>query len=532
MSLLKKRPVVLVILDGWGVAPPSRANAISQAKTPVMDKLISTYPTMTLQASGESVGLPWGEMGNSEVGHMNIGAGKIIYQDLPRINKAIIDKTFYKNKVLLEAVKKVKENNSKFHLMGLVSTGGVHSSLDHLFALLEFCQMEKLKNVYLHCFLDGRDTPRNSGENFITKLEAKIKELGVGKIASLSGRYYAMDRDNRWERIKKAYLAITKGESEQKFTDPLEAIKKSYQNNIFDEEFIPTVITDKNGKPLAKVENGDSVVFFNFRADRARQLTKAFVLPGFSKFERGEYLKDVYFVTMTEYEKNLPVFVAFPPEEVKNPLAKVIADYHLKQLHIAETEKYAHVTFFINGEREEAFPGEDRILVPSPSVSSYDQKPEMSCRKITERLISEINTGKYDFCVVNYANADMVGHTGVFPAIIKAIEAVDECLGQLVAAVLDIDGALVITADHGNAEEKIDLQTGFIIKEHSTNPVPLIIVAKEWENHPTALALGNDLSSLTPIGLLSDVAPTVLALMGLEKPKEMTGQNLLKYINS
>ncbi len=531
MPVLKKHPVVLVIMDGWGVAPPSRANAISQAKTPVMDKILATYPSMTLQASGESVGLPWGEVGNSEVGHINMGAGKIIYQDLPLINKAIIDKTFYSNKALLGAVKQIKENNSSLHLMGLVSTGGVHSSLDHLFALLEFCKNEKVKKVYIHCFMDGRDTPPNSGENFITKLQAKMKELGVGEIASLSGRFYPMDRDNHWDRVEKAFNAMTKGEAENKSANPLKAIKDSYEKKIFDEEMIPTVIT-KSGKPVALINEKDALVFFNYRADRAREITKAFVLPGFEKFERGEYMKGLYFVAMTEYEGNLPVEVAFSQEEVSEPLAKVISDQKMNQLHIAETEKYAHVTFFFNGGKEEPFPGEERVLIPSPSVSSYDQKPQMSCRQLTESLIKEINTGKYSFCVVNYANADMVGHTGVFPAIIKAIEAVDECLGALIDAVLALDGALLLTADHGNAEEKIDLQTGFLIKEHSSNPVPFIIIAKEWENHPTALSLGNDLSSLTPVGLLSDIAPSILALMGIEKPKEMTGQNLLNYIKN
>jgi len=531
MPVLKNRPVVLVILDGWGVAPPSRANAISQAKTPVMDKVLSTYPALTLQASGEAVGLPWGEMGNSEVGHMNIGAGKIIYQDLPRINKAIIDNTFYKNKTFLKAAKKVKENNSKLHLMGLVSTGSVHSSLDHLFSLLEFCQKEKIKEVYIHCFLDGRDTPPDSGKNFITKLEAKIKELKVGKIASLSGRFYAMDRDNRWDRTAKAYKAIVKGQAEKTGTNPLKLLDDSYKNNVYDEEFVPSVII-KSGQPVGTVDNKDAVIFFNFRSDRARQLTKAFVLPGFEKFERGKYLKDLYFVCMTEYEDNLPVEVAFPPEEIKSPLAKVISDHNLKQLHIAETEKYAHVTFFINGERDEPFPGEERILVPSPKVSSYDQKPEMSCEKVTKELTKTIESEKYDFCVVNYANPDMVGHTGNFPAIIKAIEAIDQCIGQLIDSLLNVNGVMVIIADHGNAEEKIDLQTGFIIKEHSINPVPFVVVGSKWENHPTSLALGNDLSSLTPNGLLSDVAPTILTLMGLEKPAEMTGQNLLKYIKN
>ncbi|MFH1366568.1 MAG: 2,3-bisphosphoglycerate-independent phosphoglycerate mutase [Patescibacteria group bacterium] len=525
-----KKPVVLVIMDGWGVAPPSRANALSQAKTPVWDKLLATYPSLTLQAAGESVGLPWGEMGNSEVGHLNLGAGKIIYQDLPRINKAIVDNTFYANKALKEAVRQVKKKNSDFHLMGLVSTGGVHSALDHLYALLEFCVKEGLKKVYIHAFLDGRDTPPKAGENFIEKLSVKMEELKVGQIATISGRFYAMDRDNHWDRIEKAYLAMTQGKTAKKAPHALEAIKESYKNNIFDEEFVPTIITDNKGEPLATVKEEDALIFFNYRSDRAREMTKAFVLPGFEKFPREKYLKNLFFVTMTEYESNLPVVVAFPPEKISEPLAKVVADNKLNQLHIAETEKYAHVTFFFNGGREEPFLNENRILVPSPSVSSYDQKPEMSARTLTDKLIKEINTGKYAFVVVNYANADMVGHTGIFPAIVKAIETVDECLGELIDCVLGVNGALILTADHGNAEEKIDLQTGFLIKEHSSNPVPLLIIGQEWQNHPSALSLGSDLSSLTPFGLLSDVAPTVLELMGLPKPKEMTGQSLLKYI--
>lgn len=529
MPILRK-PVVLVILDGWGVAPPSRANALSQAKTPVWDRLLAIYPCLTLQAAGESVGLPWGEMGNSEVGHMNLGAGKIIYQNLPRINKSIIDNSFFSNKALKEAVRHLKKNNSDFHLMGLVSTGGVHSSLDHLYALLEFCLKEGLKKVYVHAILDGRDTPPDAGKNFIEKLNTKLAEFKLGKIATLSGRFYAMDRDNHWDRIAKAYLAMTAGKADRMAEDPLAAIKESYKNNIFDEEFVPTVITDKKGGPVVKVKEKDALVFFNYRPDRAREITKAFVLPGFEKFPREKYLKDLFFVSMTEYEANLPVIIAFPPEKISEPLAKVIADHKLNQLHLAETEKYAHVTFFFNGGREEPFPQENHILIPSPSVSTYDQKPEMSARMLTDRLIKEINTGKYEFVVINYANPDMVGHTGIFSAIVKAIETVDECLGELVSCVLGVNGVLVLTADHGNAEEKIDLQTGFIIKEHSSNPVPLLLVGQEWENHPTALSLGSDLSSLTPIGLLSDVAPTVLELIGLPKPKEMTGQSLLKYI--
>ena len=523
------KPLVLIILDGWGVAPPSRGNCLDLARTPVMDKLISVFPSMTLQASGESVGLPWGEMGNSEVGHLNLGAGKIIYQNLPRINKSISDGSFFKNEALKKACLHVKKNNSDFHVMGLVSTGGVHSSIDHLYAILEFCQKEKIKNLYIHAFLDGRDTPHNSAQNFIEKLQSRMDELKIGKIATLSGRFYAMDRDNRWDRIEKAYLALTQGKAENYAKNPLEAVLKSYQNNIYDEQFIPTVITQEKDLPIAKVKNNDALVFFNFRADRARQLTKAFVLPGFEKFPRKEYLNDLFFVAMTEYEKDLPVLIAFPPEKIEKPIAKVISDNNLNQLHIAETEKYAHVTFFFNGGREDPFPNEHRALIPSPSVSSYDQKPEMSARQVTERVIKEINTGKYAFVVINFANSDMVGHTGNIPAIIKAIETVDQCLGEIVDCVLAIDGCLIITADHGNAEDKINSQTGFINKEHNTDPVPFIIVGKPWEGKGQK-GLSRDLSVLTPFGMLSDVAPTILAIMGIPKPSEMTGRNLLKYI--
>ncbi len=529
MATTSYRPVVLTIFDGWGVAPPSRGNAISLAKTPVYEKLLSEYPSLLLQASGESVGSSWGELGNSEVGHLNIGAGRIVYQDLPRITKAIADGTFFDNPVLKRAVAQAKKQNSRFHIMGLMSSGGIHSFNEHAYALLELAQKSGLSHVFVHAFLDGRDTPHNSAERFLSKLQAKLDQLGVGKIATLAGRFWAMDRDNHWDRVEKAYRAIVEGKSEKTSTDPMSAIRESYAQGVYDEEFVPTVITDQSGVPLATVGDHDVVVFFNFRSDRARQMTKAFVLPGFEKFSRT-YLNDVFFVAMTEYEKDLPVEIAFPPERVDMPLARVIADHQLHQLHIAETEKYAHVTFFLNGGKEEAFPNEDRGLIPSPSVATYDQKPSMSAREITDRACTELKTAKYDFIVINYANADMVGHTGKLQPTIEAVEVLDECLGKLVDMVREVNGVLLLTADHGNAEDKVNLQTGFIQKEHTTNPVPVVLVGEPFRRSENPTSLARDLSMETPRGLLSDVAPTVLELMGIPQPPEMTGKSLLSSL--
>jgi len=525
---IKNKPVVLAILDGWGVAPSSRGNAISIASTPNINQLIDNFPTMVLQASGEAVGLPWGEMGNSEVGHLNLGAGRIVYQDLPRITKSIADGKFFEIPAFLQAIEHVKKNKSKLHLIGLVSTGGVHSSIEHLYALLELAVNNKISQAFIHTILDGRDTPRQSGINFVEKLENKIKEIKIGKIATLSGRFYAMDRDNRWDREEKAYIAMTEGRADRYATNPLKAINDAYKDGNYDEEFFPTVIK-QNDRPVAIVEDNDAVIFFNFRSDRARQLTKAFVLPGFEKFKRPKYLKNLFFVTMTEYDKDIPVLVAFPPEYVDCPLAKVISDAGLKQLHMAETEKYAHATYFFNGGREEPFPGQENILVPSPSVSTYDQKPAMSARELTERLIKQITTGKYDFIIVNYANADMVAHTGNIQASIKAIETIDDCIGRVVKAVLDVNGIIFITSDHGNAEEMLNLQTGVMDKEHSVNPVPFIAVGEKWrgQNIYKDQIVDHDLGLLQPMGILSDVTATVLQAMGLKKAPEMTGHPLL-----
>ncbi len=524
----RPRPAVLMMLDGWGVAPDNPGNAITRAKTPVTDMLTKRYPTVTLRASGEAVGLMWGEMGNSEVGHMTAGAGAVYYQSMPRIEKAIADGSFFENLAFLKAAEYVKQTGGTLHIMGIMSAGKVHGFDGHAYALLDFAKRQKLKNVAVHAFLDGRDTLYNAGIDFITALQKKIKDVGVGKIATLSGRYYAMDRDNRWDRTEKAYNAIVLGQSPAKFEDPIEAIKQSYAKEVYDEEFLPTVITHQ-GEPVATVKEGDAVIFFNFRADRARQLTKAFVLPSFDKFSR-QYIRNLEFVTMGEYEKGLPVDVAFPPLQIKNCLAEVIANAGLTQLHIAETEKYAHVTFFFNGTREEPFPNEDRVIIPSPHVSSYEQKPEMSAYEITERVIKEIKIGNYDVIIMNFANGDMVAHTGNLEATIKAIEVVDECIGKIVNEVLQKDGVVLITADHGNAEEVTNLQTGEMDKEHSTNPVPFWIVGNKYEGKPglSGDVPNGDLSLLPPVGMLADVAPTMLKILGLKQPPEMTGTPLIE----
>ncbi|MBU1146287.1 2,3-bisphosphoglycerate-independent phosphoglycerate mutase [Patescibacteria group bacterium] len=523
----RPKPVVLAILDGWGIAPGGKGNAIFDAKTPNVDKLIATYPAMTLRASGDEVGLSWGEMGTSEVGHLNLGTGKIFYQTLPRINKAINDGSFFKKKVLLDAAAHVKKNKSSLHLMGLVSTGRVHTTIDHLYAILKFAKQQKIKNVYIHCFLDGRDTIYNSGVDFIKKLQEKIKESGVGKIATLSGRFYAMDRDNRWDRTEKAYRAIAEGKSDESFSDPIKAVEASYAKKVYDEEFVPIVILERK-KPVATVSENDAIIFFNYRADRARQMTKAFTIENFDKFPRDNFFPKLFFATMTEYEAGLPVKVIFPPEKIKVCLAEVLSEAGLKQLHIAETEKYAHVTFFFNGMREEEFPGEDRIIVPSPHVASYAEKPEMSAKVITEKLIKVIMSRKYDFIVVNFANADMVGHTGKHKETVEAVETVDKCVGQIADVVLPMGGVMVLTADHGNAEEVFNLQTGEIDKEHSTNPVPFILAGRDLKDKE-AVAGGEeaDLSLVSPVGVLADVAPTILKIMDIKQPEEMSGTPLI-----
>ena len=519
----RPKPVVLVILDGWGITQPYSGNAVTQAETPNLKKIISQYPSFTIIASGEGVGLPWGENGNSEVGHLNLGLGRILYQLLPRINKSISDNSFYKNSALLEAMKHVKKNKSKLHLMGLLSNGCVHASIEHLQALIAMAKENKVERVYVHAFLDGRDTLYNSGLNFVKDIERFFSEYKIGKIASLSGRFYAMDRDNHWDRVGKSYLAMTEGKG-NKAKDAILAIEESYSKKIYDEEFVPTVI-DEGGL----IDSNDAVIFFNFRADRARQISKAFVLPGFDKFSREKNISNLYFAAFTEYEKNLPMEVVFGADDYKNTLGEVIAKNGLKQLRIAETEKYAHVTYFFNGGIETRLEGEDHELVPSPMVQSYDLKPEMSAREITDKVIAHIENGDYDFILINYANADMVGHTGNLSATVKAVEVIDECVGRLSKEVLEKDGVLMITADHGNAEEVFNMQTGTIDKEHSSNPVPFLVIGNQYEGKSLGAndAPGGDLSLVQPQGILSDVAPTVLRVLSIEKPEEMTGRSLI-----
>jgi len=521
----KIQPVILVILDGLGMAPPSQGNAATLAKMPIFNKLAVLYPTMTIQASGEAVGLTWGEPGNSEVGHLSMGSGRIIWQNLPRINQMLSDGSFYTNQAFLQAMEHVKKNNSTLHLVGLVSNGSVHSSQDHLYALLEIAAKQRIKDVAIHVFLDGRDTPQDSGQGFISELVQRIKDLGIGRIATLSGRFWAMDRDNHWERIEQSYLAMTKGLAEQEFKDPLEAISSSYQQGIYDEEFKPVVIVDEKKQPVGKIKDNDAVIFFNFRSDRARELTRSFVADNFISFRRGK-INNLFFVTMTEYEKDLPVTIAFPPEKISDSLGKIISDHGLKQMHIAETEKYAHVTFFFNGGIEKPFSGEDRILIPSPRVSSYNQKPEMSAPEVAHQVLWGIGNGQYHFIVVNFANPDMLGHTGDIQAAVKGLETLDELVGEIIDLALKENWACIITADHGNVEEMVNLRTGEMNKEHTTNPVPFIVVDKRLENK-NPLPTMPDLSTLTSSGILADVAPTVLKIMGLPKSPEMTGTSLI-----
>jgi 2,3-bisphosphoglycerate-independent phosphoglycerate mutase len=509
---MSKKLTMLMILDGFGENPNNEGNAVNLAKKPNIDKLRKICPVSHIDASGAAVGLPDGQMGNSEVGHTNIGAGRIVYQKLTKITKSIEDGDFFSIPEFTEAIENVKKNNSKLHIMGLLSDGGVHSHQRHLYGLLELAKRKGLdNNVFIHAFMDGRDTLPASGEGYIQELQEKMKEKGVGKIATLSGRYYAMDRDKRWDRVEKAYNALVRGEGVLA-KDPIQAIEESYQQEIFDEFVVPTVITDANDQPLAKIESGDSVIFFNFRPDRARQLTRAIVDDKFDGFKTDKL--DIDFVCMTEYDDTMPnVKIAFKPEELTNTFGEVVSKLGKKQLRIAETEKYAHVTFFFNGGREEPYPGEDRILVNSPKVATYDLQPEMSAYEVTEKVVEAINSEKYDTIILNFANTDMVGHTGNIDAAIKAVEAVDKCVGEIVEAVQKQNGVLLITADHGNAEQMIDYQTGEPLTSHTTNLVPLILVGME----------NVELKD----GRLCDLTPTMLDIMEEQKPKEMTGESLL-----
>lgn len=518
------KPLALIILDGWGIAPDSEGNGITRAKTPFFNSLIQKYPTTALHASGQEVGLPWGKVGNSEVGHMNIGSGLVCYQTLPRINKSIQDKSFFENKSFLDAISYTKQKKSTLHLLGLASHGGVHSHIDHLYALLELAKSQKAKDVVLHIFLDGRDTLYNAGLESVKQIEKRIKKIKLGRIATISGRFYAMDRDNRWDRTQAAYKAITEGVGKEA-KDSIKAIELSYKEKVYDEEFLPTVIKNKISSSVVK--DNDAVIFFNFRPDRARQLTKAFVLSGFQGFERKQ-IKNLLFSTMTEYEQNLPVNVAFPSKVIETPLARIISDLGKTQFHIAETEKYAHVTFFLNGMIEDPFPGEERAIIPSPGVASYDKKPEMSADEVTKRILKEINTGKQDLIIVNFANPDIVAHTGSIPATKKAIETVDKCLNKIIELLVAKGGAAIITADHGNAEELINLQTGEIDKEHSTNPVPFVLVRQDLTGEKLFPEIpGGDLSLIQPTGILADITPTALSFLEQKQASQMTGRSLI-----
>ncbi len=511
---MSKKPTVLLILDGYGLNDKVEGNAIAMAKTPVMDRLMKEYPFVKGNASGMAVGLPEGQMGNSEVGHLNMGAGRIVYQELTRITKAIEDGDFFTNEAFVKAVANCKENGSDLHLLGLLSDGGVHSHIEHLYGLLELAKREGVTNVYVHAFLDGRDTAPASGKGFLEQLQAKMDEIGVGKIATISGRYYAMDRDNRWERVEKAYNAIVFGEG-KKVTNAMEAITASYAEEVFDEFVLPTVV-EENGTAVATVKENDSVIFFNFRPDRARELTRAFCDDAFTGFERKQGYFKTNYVTFTEYDPTIPNHVvAFHKVEIKNTFGEFLAKNGKTQLRLAETEKYAHVTFFFNGGVEEPNEGEERQLVKSPAVATYDLQPEMSALAVDDHLVDAIKGQKYDVIICNFANPDMVGHTGVQDAAIKAIETVDECIGKAVEALLEVDGQMFICADHGNAEQLIDEVTGAPFTAHTTNPVPFILV-----NADKAYTLREN-------GCLADIAPTLIELMGMEQPEDMTGKSLL-----
>lgn len=535
----RPKPVVLAILDGWGIAPPGPGNAVDAAPTPNLTSLKNAFVHTQLIAHGESVGLPKSEPGNTETGHLNIGAGRIVYQDLPRINMSVADGTFFQNPSLIAALNHAKQNHSRLHLLGLVGGGGVHSDLAHLFALLRLCHEQQIPTVYLHLFTDGRDSPPSAAMTYINQIKSVIQRESVGKIASVMGRFYAMDRDFRWDRTAKAYFCLTEGTGKK--ADSIEsAISESYSANKTDEFIEPTLII-----PEAIIKPNDAVIFYNFRIDRPRQLTKAFVLPNFEEtanttgfdpyavrythkhvedthdrskpFARPTQITNLFFVTMTEYEKNLPVNIAFPPLMVDNPLGQVISSSNLRQLRISESEKERFVTYYFNGQREDVFPGEDRLIIPSPKVSTYDIRPEMSAREVTQNVLKHISGGVYDLIIINYANPDMVGHTGNLNATVKACGVVDECIGLLSAAVLSVGGVLIITADHGNAEEMINRATNSIDTEHNANPVPFIIIGESFR---TATQVSQ--------GILADVAPTILSLLKIPAPSAMTGRNLLR----
>jgi len=508
-----RKPLMLMILDGWGYRETKEGNAILAARTPNLNRLQKEFPSCFLEASGEAVGLPEGQMGNSEVGHLNIGAGRIVYQDLTRINLSIREGDFFENPAFLDAISNVKTHNSSLHLMGLVSYGGVHSHMTHLYGLIKLAQEKGMEKVYIHAFLDGRDVPPKAALEDIKELTAFCRENGKAKIATVSGRYYAMDRDKRWERTKLAYDALTLGVAPFTVRDPVAAVSEAYSRGETDEFVKPTVVTDVEGQPVATIKDNDSVIFFNFRPDRARQLTWALMNKDFEDFQR-EARPNVYYVCMAQYDETMNLPIAYPPEELENVLGEVLSKQGLIQLRIAETEKYAHVTFFLNGGVEKCYEGEDRCLIPSPKIATYDLKPEMSAYEVTDEVIKKINSGKYDIIILNFANMDMVGHTGIFEAAVTAVEAVDSCVGRIVETLKEAGGVALITADHGNAEQMEDPKTGEPHTAHTSNPVKCIYV-------------GNGEVKALQDGKLCDLSPTLLELLGIKKPEEMKGKSLI-----
>ena len=513
----RPKPVVLIIADGLGLAPPGPGNAVSQAKTPTLNKIYANYPHGPLNASGSAVGLPHGIRGNSEVGHTNLGAGQVVYQELPRIDQSITDRSFFQNEALVKAIEHAKQNKSKLHLMGLCSAGHVHSSMDHIFALILMCKQMHLPSdkLLIHCFTDGRDTPPKSAKIYVEEIEGECHRKRVGRVASICGRYFAMDRTKKWDRTKKAYDLLTTGKGN---TAPKAeaAISGAYSNNQTDEFIEPTMIL--NGSADVKssiIQDNDAVIFFNYRPDRGRQLTKTFVLPDFRDFQRESAPKNIVFATLTEYERGLPVLVAFPPQDVGMSIGRLVSEHNLRQLRIAEAEKFPHVTYFFNGGVEKAYKGEERVLVPSPNVATYDMRPEMSAFGVTKVLVHLMKQRTFDFIFVNFANPDMVGHTGNIQAAIKAVETVDTCIGEIFKTLLPLGGVAILTADHGNCETMIDFHTGQPDTSHTTNRVPFICVSKKPERRELA------------IGILADVAPTILSIMHINKPGNMTGRDLL-----
>ncbi|WP_173915675.1 2,3-bisphosphoglycerate-independent phosphoglycerate mutase [Halobacillus sp. Marseille-Q1614] len=509
----KDNLAALIILDGFACREEEMGNAVKQANTPNFDRYWNKYPHSQLTACGEAVGLPEGQMGNSEVGHLNIGAGRVVYQSLTRINLSIREKEFLKNQELVNAIKHASDHNKAFHIFGLLSDGGIHSHINHMYALLELAKEYGIEKVYVHGFLDGRDVDQKSAEKYITEAQSKMDELGIGEFASIAGRYYAMDRDNRWDRVQKSYDAIAYGKGPA-YSDPLEAVRDSYEQGIYDEFVVPFVVTKENGEPVGKMEDEDTVVFYNFRPDRAIQLSRSFANNEFNDFDRGkEAPKNLYFVGMTQYSDAVDSKVAFPPNDLKNTVGEVLADNGLKQLRIAETEKYPHVTFFMSGGREEKFDGEERVLIDSPKVATYDLKPEMSAYEVTDALLDELDAEKHNAIILNFANPDMVGHSGMLEPTIKAIEAVDECLGKVVDKIHEKGGQAIITADHGNSDE-VTTSEGNPMTAHTTNPVPVIVTKEGIE--------------LRDGGVLGDLSPTLLQLLGVDQPEEMTGKSLIK----